>query len=122
MNLSIRTHGIEVTGELQQYVERRIGFALDRYETRLTEVTVYLDDTNGPKGGVDKLCQITASIPGLGQLKILEENATFAGAVDGAARRLGYRIQQALRRRRPEDAAHRLHRRAARFETVGSAV
>ncbi|WP_321473962.1 HPF/RaiA family ribosome-associated protein [uncultured Paludibaculum sp.] len=122
MNLSIRTHGIEVTGELQQYVERRIGFALDRYESRLAQVVVYLDDTNGPKGGLDKLCQITAELPGLDRVKILEQNATFAGAVDGAARRLGYRIQQALRRRRPEDAAHRLHRRAARLERVGGAV
>lgn len=122
MNLSIRTHGIELTGELQQYVERRIGFALDRYETRLSEVVVYLDDVNGPKGGVDKLCQITADLPGLERVKILEQNATFAGAVDGAARRLGYRINQVLRRRRPEDAQHRLHRRTTRLEAVGGAV
>lgn len=122
MNLSIRTHGIELSGELQQYVERRIGFALDRYESRLAQVAVYLDDVNGPKGGVDKLCQITAELPGLERVKILEQNATFAAAVDCAARRLGYRIQQALRRRRPEEAAHRQRRIAVRTQRVGGAV
>lgn len=110
MNIQIRTHKNELSEGLQKYVERRMAFTLDRHLSKVGQVSVYLDDVNGPKGGVDKICQVKVELAGQRPVEILEESSTFAGAVDGAARRLGYRMQQVLRRRRPEEIAHRLRR------------
>jgi hypothetical protein len=62
MRLSIRARDVKWTPELQDSVERRIEFAVDRHKQRVSDVSVYIADLNGPKGGVDKLCQITASL------------------------------------------------------------
>lgn len=110
MNIQIRTRRDELSEGLQRYVERRLAFTLDRHVSKVGQVLVYLDDLNGPKGGVDKLCQVKVELPGLRTVEILERDSTFAGAVDGAVRRAGYRIQQILRRRRPEEISHRMRR------------
>jgi hypothetical protein len=56
-------------------------------------------DLNGPKGGVDKLCQITVRAHGVGELAIRETGTTLNAALNRAARRLKYRLSEALRAR-----------------------
>lgn len=99
MTITLRTHGIALDDELRQMVERRLGFALDRYRNRLADVEVYLADLNGPRGGVDKLCQITASVAGGGPVFVLERSPRIEQAVNSAARRLSYRIGRRIERR-----------------------
>jgi putative sigma-54 modulation protein len=98
MKLSIRTRAIEATEELQELVARRIQFALDTFKDRIEAASVYLIDLNGPRRGVDKLCQITVRVHGVGDLLVLEKGRTVAGALSRAAGRLKYRISEAVRR------------------------
>jgi putative sigma-54 modulation protein len=98
MELSIRTRSIETTDELRDLVTRRLQFALDAFAERIESVSVYLMDLNGPRRGVDKLCQITVRVHGIGSLAVLERSSTPAGALSRAARRLKYRVSEALRR------------------------
>ncbi len=100
MNISVRTRGMDWNESLQQQVERSIAFAVDRHEGRVEQVTVYLADLNGPRGGVDKLCQITAELKGCLPVMILETGEDVAGAVNRASRRLGYRIGRRIARSR----------------------
>ncbi len=58
----------------------------------VTHIAVYLADLNGPRGGVDKLCQITADLRGAMPVLILERGDDLLVTVNRAARRLGYRI------------------------------
>jgi putative sigma-54 modulation protein len=60
---------------------------------------VYVMDLNGPKGGVDKLCQITVRARGLGELAVRETGTTLQAAINRATRRLKYRLSEALRSR-----------------------
>ena len=114
MELSIRTRAIETTDELRDLVTRRLQFALDAFAERIESVSVYLMDLNGPRRGVDKLCQITVRVHGIGSLAVLERSSTPAGALSGAARRVKYRVSEAFRRSvRPSSESIRTNSEAA---------
>jgi putative sigma-54 modulation protein len=98
MQISIRTRAIEVTDELRDLVARRLEHALDTFKGRIETASVYLTDMNGPRRGVDKLCQITVRVQGIGDLVILERGLTVAGALSRAAGRAKYRVSEELRR------------------------
>lgn len=106
--ISIRARSIDWTGELQEKVERRISFAVDRYKTQVRQISVYLADVNGPRGGVDKICQITASLDRGTPVRILEEGIEIEPMVNRAVSKLGYRIARKLQRRRQTAASGRM--------------
>lgn len=115
MRLSIRTKDVPWTPELRNQVERRIGFAVDRHKQRVSDLSVYLSDMNGPKGGVDTLCQITATLRGCAKpIAILETATNILSAVYRATRRLRNRIAGSIRRmNRPIGRGFRSTLRAA---------
>jgi putative sigma-54 modulation protein len=114
MEVSIRTRGVEHTDNLTQVLQRSIEFAIDRHRSHINRVSVYLADVNGPRGGVDKLCRITADVRGAQPIMIVEMADDLAAAVNRAARRLGYRIGRRVHRRRIAGAPeHRTTIRAA---------
>lgn len=117
MKISIRVRDIEWTPELRKNVERSIEFAIDRYRLQVNEVSVYLADLNGRKGGVDKLCQITANLRGRSNpVLILERGPEILPAVTRAAHRLANRIGERIRRRnRPTARRFRATVRAAAY-------
>jgi hypothetical protein len=103
IRIDVRVKGIEFTEELGKAVERIIAFAVDRHVLQVDSISVYLADLNGPKGGVDKLCQITANLTRGNPLLILEEGYEILSMVNRAAHRLGHRIARTLQRRRRPD-------------------
>lgn len=98
MQLSIRTRAIEVTDELRDLVTQRVQFALDTFKDRIEAVSVYLMDLNGPRQGIDKLCQITVRVRGAGSVVVLERSSSMAIALSRAASSLKYRVSEGLRR------------------------
>jgi ribosome-associated translation inhibitor RaiA len=97
MELAIRTRDVELTDALREQIERRLELALDTYEDHVQDAFVYLMDLNGPKGGVDKLAQITVRVSRIGELAVRETGTTTSATLNRAARRLKYRLGQALR-------------------------
>src|SRR4051794_31725564 len=77
MELSIRTRDVELTDALREWITRRLEFALDTFDDHVEDAFVYLVDLNGPKRGVDKLCQITVRARGIGDLAVRETGTTF---------------------------------------------
>jgi putative sigma-54 modulation protein len=114
MTIAIRVRGIEWTDELRKEVERSVEFAVDRYHAHVSHVSVYLMDLNGPKGGADKLCQITAELRrGGNAVLILEKGSEVVPTVHRAVGRLRYQIGRGIQRwKRPSG-----HRREA-YERV----
>jgi putative sigma-54 modulation protein len=103
MNLSIRVHGFSLRREFRDYVERRLSLATDRFRNRIATVKVQLSDVNGPRGGVDKVCLITAFLPGVGEIAVGEKAETLTSATDRAAGRLKSRIAAFVSRRKAHD-------------------
>ena len=114
VTIDVRVRGIDFTDELRHAVENIVVFATDRYNMQLDKVSVYLSDLNGPKGGVDKLCQITAKLRRGNPVLILEKGSEILTMVNRAAHRLGHRIGQNVQRRnRPDSQRFRESIRAA---------
>jgi len=100
MRLSIRARGLELSEELRDHVMRRIFFALSRVSPVLRRVDVTLEDVNGPKGGIDKVCRVRARGPGLREIVIEERASDVTVAVDLASSRVGRTVLRAVEVRR----------------------
>jgi ribosome-associated translation inhibitor RaiA len=94
----------EVAEALHAYAMRRMSFAVRRFAHRVRRVTVRLTDENGPRGGVDSRCAITAELSGRAPL-FVEATAAwpFAAITDAAAR-----LNEALRRHVERTTSHRV--------------
>lgn len=100
MEIAVRARDIVWNEDLQQQVQRSIEFAVDRHRSRIDRITVSVTDLNGHRGGVDKVCHITANVRGTKPVIILEKGVDVAAIINRAARRLAYRIGRRVHRRR----------------------
>jgi putative sigma-54 modulation protein len=98
MRIDIRGHRIELTDALRAHIERRLCFALGRFGTRITAVKVTIEDLNGPRGGVDKQCRMTAALASAGHLWVEVLDTAITPAVDQAADRLGRAVTREFER------------------------
>lgn len=106
MNIDIRTPSIDISPALRGYVERRVRAVLGSFADGIDQVTVTLEDVNGPRGGVDKRCSVQVHEPGTEPVVVEHGHEHLFGASAHAIRRAG----RAVARRR---------NRAARSGTWG---
>ena len=99
MELDIRMQGMKDADELRLYVERRVRFAFDSFGDAVLWVRVRLHDQNGPKGGVDKACRVTAvaraALPAVVEEVDADEHAVVSRAVGQAASALRRALDRA---------------------------
>ncbi|MDQ3263924.1 MAG: HPF/RaiA family ribosome-associated protein [Myxococcota bacterium] len=100
MRVEIKTRHVAVTEQVREHIERRLHFALSRFGPELRSVRVLLEDVNGPRGGVDKRCQLTLRGPRVGNITIEEMSADASAAVDIAADRAARALARSLDRAR----------------------
>ena len=107
MNVTIKTRAIQLSSQEEEALVHNITRALSRHE-RVIHVVAVCEDVNGPRGGVDKYCRLTAQGPGLGMVVVEERDTVLGRAVDRAAQRLTRAVVRSLgRRRRRRQAFHR---------------
>ncbi|MEW5966138.1 MAG: ribosome-associated translation inhibitor RaiA [Pseudomonadota bacterium] len=100
MHIDIRAQGFPLTEALREHAGRRIAFALSRFHDRMERVAVRLADDNGPRGGVDKRCQVRVHLRGLPEVVITEMSEDIYAAIDRAADRAGRTLARRLARQR----------------------
>jgi putative sigma-54 modulation protein len=93
MKTEIRAKGINQPQDFQEHVTRRVALELSRFSGRLSGITVWLEDVNGPKGGIDKHCRVKVSGPEEGRDTDMKSAlsraiATAARAVSRSLRRV----------------------------------
>lgn len=109
MRISIRTSD----ASLADLIRRRFAFALGRFDGRVRSVTVRLTDVNGPRGGVDKQCRVTAHLRGGARAIVLEDiDADAAVAVDRVADRTARAVARAAHALRDWRSAGRQYQEA----------
>ncbi|OAD39899.1 hypothetical protein LPB72_19345 [Hydrogenophaga crassostreae] len=95
--------------EWRSLVERRIRFVMRRLRSEVTRVNVRLIDVNGPRGGVDQLCQLKLDTEAHGKLVVSAIQANASAALNAALRRAARTlVRQWQRRRRPVRQTSRL--------------
>ena len=112
MKLEIRVRGVEAADALREHAARRVHFHLSRFGHEVAAVVMRISDLNGPKGGIDKRCQITVTGPRLGSATLDDRSSDAHSAVDLSVERISRAIGRELERARTE-------RRAKRVRTTG---
>jgi putative sigma-54 modulation protein len=108
----IGPQGSRRPADLPEHIERRLRFALARFGNRVERVVVFLQDRNGPKGGIDKVCRILAKVQGCGSVMAAVADADWTAAVDRATTRIGHTVARQVDRLR--DRSGRSPRSAVR--------
>jgi ribosomal subunit interface protein len=100
MRIEVRAQGFSLTDALSTYTERAIDKALGRFYERLTQVSAKLVDENGPRGGVDKRCQLEVVVARQEPLLVEAQHADLYAAIDVAADRASRLVARLIERTR----------------------
>ena len=102
---ALKDNGVIRPKHLPDHIERRLRFALSRFVGRIEKIVVFLNDRNGPKGGVDKVCRVLVKARGCGMIVAAVADADWIKAVDRATTRIGRSVARQIARRRDKHVA-----------------
>lgn len=94
MKLKVSSQNIPISEAVSALIERQIGYALGRFESRIREVSVRLSDLNGPKGGIDKHCKIMVKFRTGGSVMAEVTDVEFEPVVHRSVDRIARRVQR----------------------------
>ena len=103
MRIIVETQGINIP-QLGADSDQQLRFALRRMAWLIDTVRVSFCDANGPRGGVDKQCQVQLHLHHRGSIVVkITANDRFA-VLQAATRRAVSRVVQHLQQSRPQHA------------------
>ncbi len=73
--------------DLQDVAQRRIRFVFRRFDRLIPKATVWMTDVNGPRGGVDKRCQVEIKSDVAGTVVVASVARDWRTALDKALAR-----------------------------------
>jgi ribosome hibernation promoting factor len=100
MTAQIRTGGIELTREDRDYIRRKVDAKVGKLESSVERVSFRLQDVNGPRGGVDKICRAKVTVKGLPVVVVERRHQSARAAVDGTLDATERTVRRMLGRRR----------------------
>ena len=86
--------------ELRDLAERRVRFVLRRLGWLVPRAEVQMSDVNGPRGGVDKRCQVELRTDGAGSVVVASVANNWRTALDNALARAARFLMRLWRRGR----------------------
>lgn len=105
----------EIAPQLRAYAERRLSFALRRFQEHVRHVRVRLTDVNGPRHGVDARCAVTAHLTNGKELFVEATTAWPFRSVTEAAGRLSEAIRRISSCNQAFHSEHSLRHSSRRF-------
>lgn len=109
MKIEVKSKTLNLTESTQRSIARQIEFGLNRLNTHIRKVSVRLTDINGPRGGIDKHCQLIINLDQLPDVVIEDVASDLMFAVNRAADRASRTVSRKIRQSRgfaPAVAAH----------------
>ncbi|MCC6659529.1 MAG: CBS domain-containing protein [Phycisphaerales bacterium] len=82
------------------YIRRKLGMKLGKFATSIERVSVRVDDANGPRGGIDQVCRIKATLSGAPSVIHESRDANLHAAIDLAMTGIERVVRRALGRQR----------------------
>ena len=96
MTISITDRGKLLNDELRQIAERRLLFAFSRFDSRIMQVHLVVNDENGPRGGIDKACRVSVTLHRAADVVVTDKDADMAKCISRAAERAGRAVARAI--------------------------
>lgn len=95
--MRIRLRTLLDVAELRPVVERRLRFALSRFEPRILSVDLTLRDVNGPRGGLDRYCRLVVRLSWPKSRIVVEaQDLSLESSVSRCAERAARTVARAL--------------------------
>ena len=96
----VRVIGVELDEDDHAFVRRKLGMKLGKFAMSIERVTVRVTDSNGPRGGVDQVCNVKVVLSGLPSVVIERRDVTLHAAIDVALRATEQAVRRSVGRRR----------------------
>jgi hypothetical protein len=81
VTIFITDRGELLDDQLRQLTERRLLFALSRFDSRMVQVDLVVDDENGPRGGIDKACRSSVTLRRAADVVVTEKDGDMARCI-----------------------------------------
>ena len=107
MQIQIQTSDLETPTGWREQVEKRVRFVLRRLRHGIRHARISLRDVNGPRGGVDKECQVTLKRDGEGEVVVRIQARTAQNALIAALHQAARRLVRSQQRQRGSRRAQR---------------
>ena len=91
---------MELTREDRAYIRHRVDAKVSKLESSVEGFSVRLEDVNGPRGGVDKVCRAKVTVKGLPVVVVERRHQSARAAVDGTMDATERAVRKMLGRRR----------------------
>lgn len=98
MRIYTRTHGFELTAEIDAHVRKHLARNLARAEKHIIAVDVSLGDVNGPKGGADKKAMVCVRLTSRLVVRLEVVHADLYAAIALASRKAKRAVKRTLRK------------------------
>ena len=96
----VRVIGVDLDDEDRAFVRRKLGMKLGKFAMSIERVTVRVTDSNGPRGGVDQVCNVKVVLSGLPSVVVERRDVALQGAIAVALRATEQAVRRSLGRRR----------------------
>lgn len=110
MIVSTSSHNIQLTRELDEFVGATLRSAFERVADDVMSIDVFLQDLNGPKGGVDKQVVLRVHLRHRRDVAVETVHENLGAAVRISARRAKRAVRRSLRKARRIER-YRINRR-----------
>jgi hypothetical protein len=100
MEIEIRFLGMEPSESLKDHALARAHAHFSRFGHDVRKLVVRINDVNGPKGGIDKRCVVTAMVLRFGAVSVTDISSNTYAAVDAALQRCAHALGGYLERGR----------------------
>jgi len=92
--------GVALDDDDHALIRRKLGMKLGKFATSIERVSIRVTDTNGPRGGVDQVCNVKVVLSGLPSVVVERRHAAVHAAIDVALRATEQAVRRSVRRRR----------------------
>lgn len=104
MDMTIRFSGGNRTDFGYHKYEEVILGALERFKHLVRHVQVYIEDTNGPRGGVDKQCRCVLHLRQMPPIVIQDKHENVGALIHRLAERAAYSLSQKADRKKKKSS------------------
>jgi ribosome-associated translation inhibitor RaiA len=112
--IAVRSPAAPLSPELRSTAENRVRRAVQRFARRIRQISIWLDDVNGPRGGIDRTCRIQVHLIPAGVATVEARGPSVYAAVALAADRVKNAVNRTLKRRRTKARFPKARRRGER--------
>ena len=100
MNITTRAQDFETTNAIDRFVREQVRASLQRFGEEIMAVDVFMKDTNGPKGGVDKQALIRVQLRNRQVIALQTAHENLYAAIKKGSKRTRQAVRRHLRKSR----------------------